>query len=393
MGSAGAGVAATRWKRRKRVIPSDESGTGHHAPAGALLAAALALPGMLPATADAQSAPDQGVAQLFYLDYRDWQPGQARMRVRSPSFYALYPVSDTLVVEGALVYDAMSGASPLYFNVLSGASVGDYRTAGDLKVTKYFGSYAVSVSGVVSSEQDFLSRGGAVALQLFSDDRNRTWSFQVGGNADTINPTNGLVVDAKRHTLEFMAGVTQNLSATQAIQSNITYSTGHGYYDDPYKPLDTRPDHRNVVAWLTRYNQYFDAYEGTLRLGYRLLYDSFGSVSNTVDAAWVQGLPWGFTITPALRYYTQSAARFYMDPPFPNGYVDGQNYSADTRLAAFGAWTAGVTVAVALEKGWSLTFRGSFYRQQPGWHLGGSGSPGIESFSARWLEFGIVRNF
>ena len=39
-----------------------------------------------------------------------------------------------------MVYDAMSGASPLYFNVLSGASIGDYRTAGDVKVTKYFGS-------------------------------------------------------------------------------------------------------------------------------------------------------------------------------------------------------------------------------------------------------------
>jgi hypothetical protein len=315
------------------------------------------------------------------------------MKVESPSFYALYPVSDTLVVEGTLVYDAMSGASPLYFNVLSGASVGDYRTAGDLKVTKYFGSYAVSVSGVVSSEQDYLSRGGAIALQLFSDDRNRTWSFQVGGSADVINPTNDIVVDAKRNTLEFMVGVTQNLSPTQVIQSNITYSTGHGYYNDPYKPLDTRPDHRNVVAWLTRYNQYFNAYDATLKLGYRLLFDSFGSVSSTFDVSWVQTLPYGFTVTPAVRYYTQSAADFYMNPPFLNGYVEGQDYSADTRLAAFGAWTAGATFTKVMEQGWSLMFRANFYRQQPGWRLGGNGSPGIESFSARWLEFGIVKTF
>jgi Protein of unknown function (DUF3570) len=348
---------------------------------------------MLPSYVLAQAAPDQGVVQLNYLNYRDWQPAQARMKVESPSFYALYPVSDTLVVEGAVVYDAMSGASPLYFNVLSGASVGDYRTAGDLKVTKYFGSYSISVSGVVSSEQDFLSRGGAIALQVYSDDRNRTWSFQFGGNADVINPTNDLVTNAKRDTLEFMVGVTQNLSPTQNIQSNITYSTGHGYYSDPYKPLDTRPDHRNVVAWLTRYNQYFNAYDATLKLGYRLLFDSFGSVSNTFDASWVQALPWGITVTPALRYYTQSAAAFYKNPPFLSGYVDGQDYSADTRLAAFGALTAGATFSLALEKGWSLMFRGDFYRQKPDWRLGGSGSPGIQSFSARWLEFGIVKNF
>jgi hypothetical protein len=287
----------------------------------------------------------------------------------------------------------MSGASPLYFNVLSGASVGDYRTAGDLKVTKYFGSYAVSVSGVVSSEQDYLSRGGAIAVQLFSDDRNRTWSFQFGGSADVINPTNDIVVDAKRNTLEFMVGVTQNLSPTQAVQSNITYSTGHGYFDDPYKPLDTRPNHRNVVAWLTRYNQYFNAYDATLKLGYRLLHDSFGSVSNTFEISWVQGLPWGFSVQPALRYYTQSAASFYMNPPFLNGFVEGQNYSADTRLAAFGAWTGGATFLKLLDSGWSVKFRADFYRQKPSWRLGGSGSPGIESFSARWLELGIVKTF
>jgi hypothetical protein len=38
-------------------------------------------------------------------------------------------------------------------------------------------------------------------------------------------------------------------------------------------------------------------------------------------------------------------------------------------------------------------FRGNFYRQRPDWRLGGSGSPGIESFSARWLEVGLVKTF
>lgn len=394
MASVAVAVAATKLKRRGRVGKVAGGVVPRCAPAGALLAAALALPGMLPATAEAQAAPDQGVVQLNYLNYRDWQPGQSRMKVESPSLYALYPVSDTWVVEGTLVYDAMSGASPFFFNTLSGASVGDYRTAGDVKVTKYLGSYAVSVGGVVSSEQDFLSRGGSVGLQLFSDDRNRTWSFQFGGNADVINPINEVVVDAKRYTLEFMVGVTQNLSPTQIIQSNITYSRGHGYFNDPYKSLDQRPDHRNVVAWLTRYNQYFAAYDGTLRLGYRLLSDSFGSVSNTLDVAWVQALPWEFSVTPAFRYYTQSAANFYANPTFPKGYPgeDGL-YTADTRLAAFGAWTAGATITKLLEKGWSLTFRGNFYRQKPSWRLGGNGSPDIESFSARWLEFGIAKTF
>ena len=87
-----------------------------------LLSAALALPGMLPLAVAAQTAPDQGVIALKYFDYRDWQPGANRMSVRSPSLYVLRPLSDDLALEGTVVYDSMSGASPLAFNTLSGAS-------------------------------------------------------------------------------------------------------------------------------------------------------------------------------------------------------------------------------------------------------------------------------
>ena len=60
-----------------------------------------------------------------------------------------------------------------------------------------------------------------------------------------------------------------------------------------------------------------------------------------LEASWVQPLPGGFTLTPTLRYLTQSAADFYHDPPFPQGSVPGELYTADTRLSAFGAITAG----------------------------------------------------
>jgi hypothetical protein len=164
-----------------------------------LLAAALSLPGVGPVYA--QSAPDKGIFEVQYLSYRDWQPGQNRMTVDAPAFYALLPVTDTLVVEGGMVYDALSGASPLFFNTLSGASIFDYRTAGDLKVTKYYGGYAVSLGAFVSSEQDFLSRGGSVNVQFYSDDRNRTWTLGAAGTNDRINATNGIAPNSHRNSL------------------------------------------------------------------------------------------------------------------------------------------------------------------------------------------------
>lgn len=380
-------MAATEPERARarRKAPQDA------APVGALLAAALALPGVVPA--HAQSAPDKGIFELQYLSYRDWQPGKNRMKVDAPAFYALVPIDDTWVVEGGMVYDAMSGASPLFFNTLSGASIFDYRTAGDLKVTKYFGNWALSVGGAVSSEQDFLSRAGSVNVQIFSEDRNRTWNFGIAGTNDRISSTDGTIDLQKRNSLEFLVGVTQALTANSIIQSNLTYYTGHGYYSDPYKSLDTRPSNRHTFAWLTRYNQYFPNPDGTLKLGYRLLFDSFGSTSNMIEAAWAQALPYGFTLTPGLRYYTQSAADFYFNPPWPRGYKDGEDYSADTRLAAFGAITAGMIVGKTLWEGWNVSLRADYYRQDPDWRLGGSGSPGIQTFSARWFEVNLGKTF
>jgi hypothetical protein len=382
-------VAATR---RRDAKPAQAPA------AGALFAAALALPGMLPAGAAAQAAADHGTLELKYLDYRDWQPGASRMTVRSPSIYTLIPVNDTTEFEGSIVYDSMSGASPLYHNTLSGASalgVTDYRTAGDGKVTKYFGDWSLGVGGVVSSERDYLSRGGSIDARIYSDDRNRTYAFSIAGANDRINPQNsnaGGITNAPRNSLEYLLGITQALSPAAIVQSNVTYSYGHGYFNDPYKLLDKRPSERRILAWLTRYNQYFAESDSALRLSYRYLNDSFGSNSNTFTAAWVQAFPKEWSVTPAMRYYTQSAASFYHDPPAGSGFVLGEPYSMDTRLSAFGAFTVGVTVSKLIADGWSVDLRADFYRQQSNWRIGG-GSPGLEPFSARWVVFGITKTF
>jgi hypothetical protein len=87
-------------------------GAGRRVRAQALVAAALALP-MLPANAAAQAVADRGV--LGQVPRFDWQPGANRMTVRPRRSRS--SVNDTTEFE-PVVYDAMSGASPLYFNTL-----------------------------------------------------------------------------------------------------------------------------------------------------------------------------------------------------------------------------------------------------------------------------------
>ena len=104
------------------------------------------------------------------------------------------------------------------------------------------------------------------------------------------------------------------------------------------------------------------------------------------EAAWAQALPYGIHVTPGLRYYTQSAADFYYNPPFPRGYR--RRPGLQRRHAARGVRRdhGGVTVGKTLWDGWSVALRADYYRQDPDWRIGGSGSPGIQTFSARWLE-------
>jgi hypothetical protein len=360
----------------------------------ALIAAALALPGILPA--HAQTMPDERVVALRYYDYRDWQPGADRMAVRSPSLYALLPLSATMMVEGTLVHDTMSGASPLYHDTLSGASgigVSDHRAAGDVTVTKYFGSSTLAVGGAYSHERDYTSRAASVQWRASSDDRNRTYALGFGAARDRIDSVNGVATGRRRETYDYLAGITQVLRADAIVESSITWSDGRGYYSDPYKLLDARPDRRRIVTWLTRYNQYVPGVDATLRIVYRYLRDSFGDRSHMLEAAWIQSLPAGFTLTPTLRYLTQDAADFYRDPPFPERFVVGAPNTADTRLAAFGAITGGVRLAKAFPHGVSVDVALNLYRQRAGWHAGGNGSPGIAEFSARWIEFGLEKRF
>ena len=363
--------------------------------AHALLAAALALPGLVPATGLAQSAPDEGIVALRYFDYRDWQPGADRMSVQSPSLYALVPLSDSLTIEGSLVHDTISGASPLHHDTLSGASglgITDHRVAADAKVTKSFGSTSLAVGGAYSHERDYVSRAASVEWRVWSDDRNRTYALGFGATKDRIDPVTGTVHDQRRETYDYLAGVTQVLNADEVVESTLTWSDGRGYYSDPYKLLDARPDHRRIFAWLTRYHRYVPRFDATLQVAYRFLDDSFGDRSHMVEASWLQALPHGFALTPTIRYYTQGAASFYHDPPFPQGAVPGGLYTADERLSAFGAVTLGLRVAKTFAHGVTADVELDFYRQRGDWRIG-SGSPGLATFSARWIAFGLTKRF
>ena len=114
----------------------------------------------------------------------------------------------------------------------------------------------------------------------------------------------------------------------------------------------------------------------------------------------MQPLPYGWTVTPDLRLYSQSAAFFYYNavydpnigPPYPLGYVVGNLVSEDPRLSAFGAVTYGFKVEKKIAKDFKLSFKLDTYEQRSNWALG-SGSPGLAPFYARIIEVGISKQW
>lgn len=362
----------------------------------ALLAAALALPGLTASIAHGELPPEEASITAKYLDYHDWQPGASRMAIRSPAFLLVTPVGENYGLDASYVADSISGASPLYHSTLSGASgkgIRDYRKAGDAKLTRYFSHASVAVRAAVSTENDYFSRAAGVEGTVSTQDNNTTVNFGVGGSADRINSVNSVASGEQRHTLDYLVGITQVLSPTSIVQANVTFSRGHGYFSDPYKAIDTRPDSRAQTALLVRYNRYVDAADAALRVSCLAYRDDWGIRAYTLEGAWEQSLPQGWSVTPGLRYYAQSAAYFYHDPPFPQGFAFGALYTADQRLAAFGAWSPYLQVGKDLGQGWHVDAKADFYRQHAVWRIDGDGSPGLAPFSASSLIVGVKKSF
>ncbi|NTV04997.1 MAG: DUF3570 domain-containing protein [Chlorobiaceae bacterium] len=399
-----------------------ESTTTSSVLGAALLAAALVLPSVQTAYADAP--PERGAVSMKYLNYQDSQstdtPATAglltrdRIGVNALSFMGKLPLAGEWLIEVSFMEDSVTGASPAYHSsgfpaskskVISGAS-GELRHALDLQLTRYFPEGSVTAGTSYSSESDYVSRSCSLQGTLSSEDKNTTVTFGGSFNDDTINLNKPNVVaskqqlaNEKKQVIAGLFGVTKVLTKRDIVQLNLGYSDGSGYYTDPYKDPDNRPRDRNSVTVSGRWNHHVDGTDGTVRLSYRYYSDTFGIRAHTFGAEYVQPLQHGWTVTPILRFYTQSEADFYVavadekltGDGTPKPPVNVIYYTEDERLSAFGAVTFGLKVSKQLNQDWSADLKFEKYEQRDEWSLNGSGDPGLATFHARSIQVGLSR--
>jgi hypothetical protein len=360
-----------------------------------LLGAALAL--SAPAAALAEAAPEAATIAFKYLHYQDSQPGKDRIKVTAPALEIVTPFAGNWSLSATQVIDTISGASPR-FHTEAFAKLEDKRHGTDIGLARYSDNMTLNLGLSYSAEHDYVSRGVSAGASFESEDKNTTWNAGANYIHDTIDPIIGIVRNERKNTWELAGGVTQVLTAHDIMQVMLGYAHGRGYFSDPYKVFDKRPRERDHETALLRWNHHLLATGGTSRLSYRFYRDTFGIRSHTLAAEYVQPLAGGWTLTPALRLYTQTAAGFYVEhnidsDPFPTNPPAGALYSTEEqRLSAYGGLTYGLKVARQFGQ-WTVDLKWEDYRQRGSWAVFGSGSRNLAPFDARMVQAGLSYQF
>lgn len=361
-----------------------------------LLAAALALPGIAASPALAEGPPTAPRVSVRSLDYQDFEGNQRRIRILAPAFHTVAPLDESTSLEAIIIRDSVSGASPgpIFPGAAPGPTgarvpVSDRRHALDLKATRFFERVSLGVSAGLSREADWVSRSLGLESRISTDDNNTTLALGAGLTGDSITSSANPFLKESRRSRNLLLGVTQVLSPVDLVQINLTLGLGNGFFADVYRPGDVRPDHRRQGAALVRWNHFVESAGAALHLDYRATADDWGVRSHMLEAAWYQPLGETWRVQPRLRYYSQSAARFYSNGPDLRTDFTAP-FSTDYRLAAFGAFSGGLKVSKALSDTLSLDGAIDWYGQRPGWHLGGNGTATLAPLNARILSVGLT---
>jgi Protein of unknown function (DUF3570) len=214
-------------------------------------------------------------------------------------------------------------------------------------------------------------------------------------------------------------GISHILNKNTVLDFGFNYTRSTGYLGNPYKVvyhhqinfepgqtigsghtgnlLEVRPDERNLFNWQLGYSQFIEPLSAALHFNYNFAHDDWGIHAHTFEADWVQPVGSGWTITPRIRYYSQSAADFYTTGIYTitdentvrdasGNIVSGaielppEYYSSDQRLSGFGTLSGGVTVEKQFAKGLSLQTGFEYYTHQGSLKLGGGGEGDFADF-------------
>ncbi|MEZ4334616.1 MAG: DUF3570 domain-containing protein [Myxococcota bacterium] len=355
----------------------------------ALTTGALALPGLaLPARADSPiEQASAGYSFSYYAEddlekdkFAAGTGSRERYEVFTNQFEVDLPVSRRMDAGIDFLYEKMSGASPWYVlpdtddptqnvQVMSGATIQETRYDLTADLDYYMEEGKDTFSAGFSKENDYVSVHGAMGMERSFAEKNTTLSLSGAYSHDWITPVQGRFSDSRQNSgekwaVDLFAGLSQVLTRSSVAQITINYKHQGGYLSDPYKLIairndvnlpDKRPNDKDQISLMARYRQHITAlpepFAASLHLDYRFYWDTWATFSHTFEAAWYQTVWFDWlTITPGIRYYSQSGAEFYKAILPGSATASVPHYrSSDFRLSPYGAISGKVKIEAALE--------------------------------------------
>jgi hypothetical protein len=369
-------------------------------------AACVLLAAGVPAAAHADPAAPSWQLEASTLGYGE----KTRAKVVEPAVRLTRLFTSGATLSGQLVFDVITGASPTGARPAGGVqtittpsggtqvvqagtlpltSFHDRRWAYDLDWGQPVGTlFKAATNAHYSIEKDYESRGVSEKFSLDTNHHLLTWSLGAGYNRDAVFPVGGIPLglspggammdetrDAK-YVTSFMAGLARVMSRRWVMALDATSATERGYLTEPYKivsildPVTQAPvDHlteqrpetrlRNSVLASSIYHLTTDV----MYLTYRYYWDDWKVQSHTLDFRYRTELGGESFLQPHLRYYTQTAAKF-----FTLGLIQGDPLpdfaSSDQRLSQFQSVTLGLTYGFKMPgRAGEWTLRGEYIRQ------------------------------
>jgi len=336
-----------------------------------------------------------------------YNENNSRVSVTAPSIMINKDFGTDYTLNASLVGDAVSGASPTYYDASTGASAyargenvnasdieygnvhfSEKRVAGGLLFTSRLANRdELRIGANGSSENDFNSGSGSLEYMHWFDDAKNS-AITLGGsyqyNEITARCVDRIACDASSGASEIkeatainlQIGISHNINPESYAEVALFYIADDGYLTDPYLNVvrnnngitadivgEKRPDKRRAYGGILKYvNAITD--NTTLHLSYRYYWDDWSINSHTIDSDLYYELGSDWTFKLGLRYYNQSAANFYSGL---DNYFSNELYaSSDYRLSDFRALTYKSNVDYKITKAVSLNFSANYYDQTTG---------------------------
>ncbi|MGB6019903.1 MAG: DUF3570 domain-containing protein [Sulfurimonadaceae bacterium] len=341
------------------------------------------------------------------VQFLQYDENNNRTSVSAPSIMVNkdFGTDYTLNISG--VADAVSGASPTYYDSASGASAfsrgigvnasdvkygnieySDQRLAGSLLFTMRFANRDELIIGAnYSAENDFYStEGSAEYMHWLDSSKNRSISLGLSYQANEIlvecvensacDSSSGASEAMTADVINAQVSFFQNIDAQSYAKASLFYVSESGFLSNPYLNVvrnnngvtadvvaEARPDSKQAYGLALKYANALSS-NISLHLAYRYYSDDWEINSHTLDTDlyYEAGSKWLFKI--GLRGYTQSEASFYNGS---DAYFTNEQYvSSDERLSAFNAVTYKINVEYQMTEDLRFNLGANYYDQSTG---------------------------